>query len=297
MPAKTYCLPPRSIIPKPDNSEAFQHFCDAILYIVNNPLGRDISHIKLTAGLAVILLVGVGIWQTIETFKTKDAAQTFVATSKPRGAARRTLRSALRRTLADAADPDPVAAVSTDALGEVVGAYTGLQEEGQYSTSTGAAIAGSIGMGLQAPVSYTPIDASEIQTSPDISYQAMMAYRAALQTSLKPLLNNTAPEYEIFGLYVETKDATYLTQLHTAAANYRAAASSTAQVVVPADAVSVELGLVNSMDEFAATLDTLADNASDPIGSSVLLENYNGAENDVLTAFQALVTYEQSKTQ
>ena len=51
------------------------------------------------------------------------------------------------------------------------------------------------------------------------------------------------------------------------------------------------------MNEFAATLDTLADHASDPIGSSVLLENYDTSENDVLTAFQNLVTYEQSKTQ
>jgi hypothetical protein len=262
---------------------------------VDNPLGRDISHIKLTAGLAVILLVGVGIWQTVGAFGAKDVAQTFVATSTETNGAQNTAVALSASTTA--ADPDPVTAVSTDALGEVVGAYTGLQEEGQYSTSTGAAIAGSIGLGLQAPISYTPLDASQIKTSPDTSYQAMMAYRTALQTSLKPLLNNTEPEYEIFGLYVETKDDTYLTELHTAAANYRAAASSTALIVVPADAVSVDLGLVNSMDEFAATLDSLADNANDPIGSSVLLENYNQSENDVLNAFQALVTYEQSKTQ
>ena len=125
----------------------------------------------------------------------------------------------------------------------------------------------------------------------------MMQYRADLQVSLKPLLNNTQPEYELFGLYVQTKQQTYLDQLEAAAANYRAAASSTALLVVPADAVSVQLQLLNSMQEFAADLDALVSHASDPIASTVLLENYNQGESDVLGAFQALVTYEKSKAQ
>jgi hypothetical protein len=261
---------------------------------VEHPLGRDISHIKATAVFAVLLLIGAGVWQTVQVFKAKDTSATFVATQTDGSGAQNAV-TALEASAGDQ-NTDPVTSVSANALGEVVGAYTGLEEQGSFSTSTGDEIAGSIGMGLQTPISYTPMTASQINTSTDTSYQSMLNYRAALQTSLKPLLNNTQPEYEIFGLYVQTQDPTYLTQLHTAAQNYRLAASSTAQITVPADAVSVELGLVNSMNEFAATLDALADHASDPIGSSVLLENYNGAENDVLTAFQNLVTYEQSKT-
>jgi hypothetical protein len=263
---------------------------------VEHPLGRDISHIKVTAALAVLVLVGAGAWQIVQGFEAKNTADITVATSTEQNGAQ-DASVALETLGSDAADTDPVTTVSANALGEVVGAYTGLQQQGEYSSSTGVAIGNSIGMGLQTQISYTPLTASQIQTSSDTSYKAMMAYRAALQTSLKPLLNNTEPEYELFGMYVQTGDQTYLQQLQTAAQNYRAAASSTAQIVVPADAVSVELGLVNSMNEFAATLDTLVAHASDPIGSSVLLENYNSAENDVLTAFQNLVTYEQSKTQ
>lgn len=262
---------------------------------MENPPGRDISHIKITAALAVVLLVGIGVWQTFEANAEKNSAGTFVAAPENSGGAQDAATPAIAAT--SSGSVDPIAAVSDDAIGEVVGAYTGLQEDGEYSTTTGENIATSIGMGLSAPVSYTPIDASDVSTTPDTSYNAMMQYRSELQTTLKPLLNNTTPEYEIFGMYVETQQQTYLDQLQAAAANYAEAASSTAALTVPADAVSVQLGLVNSMNEFAATLDDMADHASDPIASSVLLENYNEAENDVLTAFQNLVTYEQSKTQ
>ena len=236
-----------------------------------------------------------GSGKALKPSQQKDSAGTFVAASANGSGTQNTAVAATGSTTIENADP--ITAVSTDAIGEVVGAYAGLQQSGQYSSTTGAEIAGSIGMGLETPVSYEPLDASQIQTSSDSSYQAMMKYRAELQTSLKPLLQNTQPEYEIFGMYVETKQQTYLDQLRASAANYVSAASSTAALTVPTDAVSVDLELINSMNEFAATLDTLADHASDPIASTVLLENYNNAENDVLTAFQNLVTYEQNKTQ
>lgn len=262
---------------------------------MEHPLGRDILHIKVTAALAVLVLVGVGVWQVVQAFEVKDQSGTFVATTAPQSGAQNA--AVATDTLQNLAATDPITGVSTNALGEVVGAYAGLQDSGQYSSSSAGDIADSIGMGLEAPVTYTPIDASEVQTSPDTSYAAMMQYRTALQSSLKPLLNNSEPEYEIFGMYVETKQQTYLDQLRAAAANYSAAASSTEEITVPVDAVQVQLGLVNSMNEFAADLDALADHADDPVASSILLENYNQGENDVLTAFQTLVTYEQSKTQ
>ncbi|HUO50376.1 MAG TPA: hypothetical protein VMU25_02325 [Candidatus Paceibacterota bacterium] len=192
---------------------------------------------------------------------------------------------------------DPITNISDTALGEIIGAYTGLQHNGMYSTSTVENVGGTIGAQLHAPVTYSALTANAIATNPDTSYQAMMSYRTALQKTLKPLTANTLPEYELFGLYVQTKDQSYLNQLKTAESNYIAAASSTAALTVPSDAVAVQLGLVNSMREFAATLDALIAHADDPIASTILLKNYNQAENDVLTAFQALVTYEKSKTQ
>lgn len=249
---------------------------------------------RIAAAFAVLLLVGVIGWQVVGAFKEKAVAGVFVATSTSQNGAQNATVTSNPTPLATS---DPIAAVSDDAIGEVIGAYAGLQQEGAYSSTTGAQIAGTIGVGLQAPISYVPLNASQIKTTSDTSYRSMINYRAALQTSLKPLLNNTMPEYEIFGMYVQTKDPQYLDELNTAAGNYLAAASSTAVLTVPQDAVPVELGLVNSMNEFAATLEQLAGHGSDPIASTVLLENYNQAENDVLTAFQNLVTYEQSKTQ
>src|SRR5665213_2254980 len=178
-----------------------------------------------------------------EAVREKGVASSFVATSLQENGAQNASSNAT-----DTSSSDPIDAVTENAISQVIGAYAGLQQQGIFSSSTGAVVAGQIGLGLQTPVSYTALTASSIQTISDTSYGSMMNYRAALQTSLKPLLNNTMPEYEIFGLYVQTKDQKYLDELHTAAGNYRVAASSTAIVTTPEDAVSVELGLVNSMN-------------------------------------------------
>jgi hypothetical protein len=262
---------------------------------VENPLGRDVLHIRITAGLAIVLLIGAGIWQIARSWEQRTAAGTFVAASEDRGGAQDAAVAAADTV--NATNTDPISAVSDDAVGELVGAFAGLQQQGIYSTSTAQEVGGSIGLGLQTPITYAPIGAADVKTSPDTSYAAMMKYRAALQTSLKPLLRNTTPEYELFGEYVETKQTSYLDQMHAAALNYAAAASSTLALTVPADGVQVQIELVNSLNEFAATLDAMETHADDPIAGSVLLENYNTAENDVLNAFQALVTYEQSKNQ
>lgn len=261
---------------------------------MENPLGRDVLHIRITAGLAIVVLVGAGIWQITQSWEQKTSAGTFIASAQEQGGAQ---NAAVATVDTSNATTDPISNVSDEALGEVVGAYAGLQQQGIYSSSTAAQVAGTIGLGLQAPVMYTPIGAADVKTSSDTSYAAMMKYRADLQTSLKPLLKNTTPEYELFGAYVETKQKTYLDQIDAAARNYTAAASSTAALTVPADAVQVQIGLVNSLNEFAATLSAMESHADDPIAGSVLLENYNTAESDVLNAFQALVAYEQSKTQ
>ncbi|MDR3570715.1 MAG: hypothetical protein P4L81_00750 [Candidatus Pacebacteria bacterium] len=264
---------------------------------MENPLGRDVSHIKTTAVLAVSILVGVFLWQATQSLNGKPASssnEALVAADQNTNGAQNTTVPTI--TTSSATNTDPITAVSDEAVGELVGAYAGLQQQGSYSSTTGAAIASSIGMGLQVPTTYSPISATAIKTSSDTSYQAMMQYRSNLQTTLKPLLKNTTPEYVLFGMYVQTKQQKYLDQLLAAAGNYAAAASSTLTLTVPADAVQVQLGLVNSMNEFATTLNNMTAHASDPIASSVLLENYNNAENDVLGAFQALVTYEQSKT-
>ena len=242
------------------------------------------SNSTVTAGILVAAVLGVGVWQAVSAFQSRPAAPVFVAAEST-------------STTSTAPQSDPIADVSNQAVNQLYSAYSGLEESGAYSTTTAVAVAGSIGQSLHAPISYKTFTAEDVQVATDTSYIAMMNYRAALQTSMKPLLNQTEPEYELFGLYVQTKQQSYLDELSAAAANYRAVATATAAIVVPADAVSVQLNLLNSLEEFAADIDALVSHAQDPIASTVLLENYNQGEGDVLGSFQALVTYEKSKTQ
>jgi hypothetical protein len=114
---------------------------------VEHPLGRDISHIKITAAIAVVVLVGVGIWQIAGSFNEKSAAGTFVATSDSSSGAQSASVAAINATSSDNANQ--LSSLSQNAIGEVVGAYAGLQQEGIYSSTTAANIATSIGTGLQ----------------------------------------------------------------------------------------------------------------------------------------------------
>ncbi len=262
---------------------------------MENSQTSSFLHIRLTAALFVVTLCGVAFWQVVHPNASPAAATQNTAEVTP-PPSQSQLASADSATQA-ATDTDPVAAVSTNALGEVIGAYAGLQQEGTYSPDAGSQIANSIGQGLQTPIAYHIYTAADVVIDPDTSYGRVMKYKADLQTTMKPLMQHTEPEYEIFGLYVETHQQTYLDKLAAAAQGYRDAASSTAALTVPADAVHVQLGLINSMNEFASVLDALVAHADDPIASSVLLENYNQSESDVLNAFNALIMYEKSKAQ
>jgi hypothetical protein len=125
----------------------------------------------------------------------------------------------------------------------------------------------------------------------------MLAYRASLQTSLKPLLANTTPEIDLLTQYVQTNDPTYLTQLRQVADNYKLAATASAQITVPADAVTVQVGILNAMQEFAATLDQMAASANDPFTEATLINTYMQAQSDMFTSFNDLYGYYKSKQQ
>ena len=45
------------------------------------------------------------------------------------------------------------------------------------------------------------------------------------------------------------------------------------------------------MGQFGAALEALADNADDPITSTVLLRSYNDAENNMISSFNNLAKY------
>lgn len=253
-----------------------------------NP-GVAFSPMSTVAALSVMALILFVGYQAAHAFVPVTAVRTQDAPAKQ---ADPTDLAALA-----ASTSDPIEATSAGALAEIVGAYAGLQAGGTYNPQTASAIASTIGSTLSAPISYHTFSSGDIQTDPDTSYEAMMRYRAELQTSLQPLLSNKDSEFELFGQYVDTKDTSYLDKLSAEAANYEAAASSTAQLTVPVDAVSYQLGILNATEEFAATLRAMVSHANDPLASAMLLSNYTKAESDMLGAFNALVSYEKSKTQ
>lgn len=248
------------------------------------------SAIFITAGVSLVMLLVVVVWQTAAVLRERGDATSYVATSA----------DTEMTTTADDADLTPSDLNGTTPLGAavldgVVEKYLSLQQQGIYTSEVGAKTAEKMAKDLMVPLSYRIYTAADIPATSDTSYARMLAYRSDLQVSLAPLLKNTEAEYEIFASYVDTKDPKNLEKLRAAAQNYRAAASATARVVPPADALSHHLDVLNALEKFAVALDTLAANADDPFASVVVLRSYNQAETNVLTSFASLAKYYREK--
>lgn len=190
---------------------------------------------------------------------------------------------------------DPIGLIAPQVLAQLLGRYSSLVESGTFSEAAGAAAAAQIAPHVRALVTYMPHAQADVQTTSDTSYDRMLTYRENLQEALRPLLSNTRAEYEIYGSYIATGDSEELAELQRVAKNYSAAAQSAIKVVVPTDAAATHLELVNALTHFAATLDSLAVHADDPIGSIALLRTYNDTELAVVTSFDKLAKYARSK--
>ena len=251
---------------------------------------KGFSPIFITAALSVLVLALVAGWEVNQSVHAKNTDVTGSTQNSP-------LSATVSNTVSTATSSDPISAIGGVILDQLEGAYQQMQASGTYSTSTAQSAAESLAPYVVAPVSYPTFSAADIHTDPNISSARMLTYRSDLRDSFAPLLKNTQPEYEIFAYYVDTKDASYLTKLRSVAQNYRDAANLTAKVVTPADAVTYQVGILNAMEEFAATLDAMANHADDPFASVALLRTYNQAESDMLTSFNALIAYEKQKQQ
>jgi hypothetical protein len=262
------------------------------------------SPLLLTAAISVVALLAIVGWDIARTVREKSAATDFVAQVSSDASASEPQNAAAAQRFFAAEASSSGAASSTDLISDIGPAvmdslensYAQMQAQGTYTTAAGEAAAQDLAPLVDAQVSYQTYSAADIKTDPDTSYDRMLTYRERLRIALAPLLKNTEPEYEIFAYYVQTKDPTYLAKLSAVAQNYRDAASSSAQVVVPQDAVSYQVAILNAMEEFAATLDAMAAHADDPFASVALLRTYDQAQNDMLTSFNNLATYYKSKT-
>src|SRR3989338_4430007 len=265
-----------------ESAEKSVSFC-----VMNRQAG--FSAIFATAGVSLVVLLVVAVWQIGSALRERGDATSYVATSA--GTETSTTTGNADVTLSE----DGTTPLGAAVLDGVVEEYLSLQEQGIYTEDAGAKSAEKMAQDLIAPLSYRTYTAADISTASDTSYGRMLAYRTDLQVSLAPLLKNTQAEFEIFASYVDTKDTAYLEKLRAAAQNYRAAANATARVVPPKDALAHHLAVLNALEKFAVALDTLAANADDPFASVVVLRSYNQAETNVLTSFASLAKYYREK--
>lgn len=255
---------------------------------------RGFSPIFITAGFAALALIGVVVWEVNSSVHASSAPT--VISGNPSGTGTDSASLSTSGTTSTTTSGDPLSSIGAIIVDQLQGAYQQMQLSGTYSTTSAQRAAESLAPYVVADVSYPTFSAGDLKTDTTTSYARMLQYRSDLRVSLSPLLKNTQPEYEIFAYYVNTKDASYLKKLQAVAENYYAAATSTAKVIVPADAVSYHIAILNAMEEFGATLSAMATHADDPFASVALLRTYNRAEADMFTSFNSLTTYYKSKT-
>jgi hypothetical protein len=214
-----------------------------------------------------------------------DAPQNLLAASNP----------PLTTETGTTTDPDGIGSIGADAMGQLIGTYVVLKESGSYTKAGGAELAGTIAEYMRARVSYESFEEKDIETTADTSYDRMLSYRADLRESLAPLLENTEPEFELFGRYVETGDPKYLAELKKVAARYRDAVAKSVRVTTPEDLAFYHVAVLNALQEFATTLEYMAEYADDAFASLALLRTYNSAEARVLNSFNSLALAQADK--
>jgi hypothetical protein len=260
------------------------------------------SHLTISAMISVIAVVALVGWRFggfmyPSTTDTVVAETTDEITGTPMyGQEAGTDAIFTTPDVATSSSPEYIARLGDNIVGTLASYYTVLSANGIYTPQMGDMVAASLVPDLlQTRVAYSMYDARSIPTDPDTSPRRMTMYRTDLQKSLAPLKKNTEYEFKIFATYTASQDPKYLAQLKVAAQNYRDAAALTAKVVVPADAVTDQVGILNAMLQFAATLDAMADNANDAMTSLVLVNTYNEAESDMFASFNALNAYYAKK--
>ncbi len=258
----------------------------------------------MTAVLSIVILVGAIGVKIDQVLQDKNSALTVVASAAaanpsaaPAGDSLPAYSASSGASTATTTDPYDPSVISNNVADALAADYTLLQSSGTFSSTTADQAAQALGQNLKAHVTYKTYAITDIPTSPDTAYSGMLAYRAKLQISLAPLLKNKTAEIDMLTGYEQTKDPAYLTQLQQAADNYKLAAAATAQISVPADAATVQVGILNAMQEFAATLDQMSAHASDPLAEATLINTYMQAQGDMFSSFNNLYAYYKSKHQ
>lgn len=265
----------------------------------------------IAAALSVVALLGIGAWQIQAAIRSSGvvSAENKTLTPLPERAETPFSKIDWQSEFAvgaevatdqgegsGAAQKDGLSNIAGNVTGVLLESYTTLAENGEYTPEIGERIGEDIAASLRAHVSYTAYTTNDLSVDADTSYARMLAYRGDMQIALGPLLKNTEYELNIFASYIETGDTNDLTRLKNTAQNYRDAIANATKVVVPADAVSYHVGILNALSEFASTIDAMAESADDPFAGAALLRTYNTAEQNVLMSFNALAQYSKNKS-
>lgn len=261
------------------------------------------SPLAIVAGVCIVALVAVAIWR----INDRIAVSGYVSNETPyvvRNAAPNT-QSAWQKSLIDLSSGVPETQASDDLNGlnniggNIIGtfatSYAAMQESGGFTPDRGDQVASSVAATLQAQVAFHTYSSADVTTDSDTSYARMLQYRADMRDALTPLLENPDYELKLYANYVESKDSSYLDKLRLTIGNYQKATNNAIRVVVPVDAVSYHVRVVNALSAFASVLDAMIQHTDDPFASAALLRTYQTNERELFDAFNAFAAYQRTK--
>lgn len=185
---------------------------------------------------------------------------------------------------------DEESSLTTQLASDLVSQYLALTQEG-YSREKGIALGTTLASRVSTSTAYRIYTEEEVTITSDASYQRMLDYRSDLRTALEPLLENTTPEFELYGRAIATGDTHALTELYHAATRYDDAAKRMMDVSTPREALASHIAAVNALTHFAAVLREMVRVIHDPLASAALIREYNTAERDTFDAFNAQASY------
>jgi hypothetical protein len=274
-----------------------------MLFIVGAS-SRGQTPIIVTAGLAVALLLVAGAWRLGDIVKIegevplsyeRPSTEQVLAARKPLES-NRNWQNELAELGIISTSTEGLIATTTLSVADVISdqflaGYTTLKESGRYTPETASAIGRSIGESVRAPSQFVMHGEGELKKDLDTSSARALEYRADMREALAVLISDAPPEFQTFGLYVETKNPARLLELEEAADRYQKAERALLAVVVPQDAVALHIRAANALGSYADTIRQLIRYADDPLSTLAVLRTYNDTEREMLYAFDALASY------
>lgn len=265
---------------------------------------RGQTPIVIAAGVALALLLVAGAWRLGDVVKMeKNVPLSYERPSTEEVLAKKPFESnrnwqselASLGLIGTSTDGDTLA-TSTLGVAEMISQdflnnYFLLKESGRYTPELAANVGRSIGENIRAPSRFVVHGENELVKDTDTSAARSLEYRADMREALSVLITDAPPEFETFGLYIETKNPERLRELEAAAERYKKAERALLSITVPQDATSLHLRVVNALGSYADAISQLIRHADEPLDTLALLRTYNDAEREMLYAFDALASY------